>query len=77
MMHTLTLRIEEDYYEQVMGVLRQFSSQQVKVEEALPDFIVTSEAEARARVERAMACTDVISEAEFKSWSKKLLDNLS
>jgi hypothetical protein len=76
-MHTLTLRVEEDYYEQVMGVLRQFSSQQVRVEEALPDFIITSEAEARARVERAMACTDFISEAEFKAWSKKLLNNLS
>lgn len=76
-MHTLTLRVEEDYYEHVMTVLRQFSSQKVKVEETQPDFIVSSEAEARARIERAMANKATISETEFKLWSTKLLDSLN
>jgi len=75
-MHTLTLRVEEDYYEHVMTVLRQFSSQKVKVEEMQPDFIVSSEAEARARIERAMASNDFISMTEFKTQMENHLRQL-
>jgi len=74
-MHTLTLRVEEDYYEHVMSVLRQFSSQKVKVEETVPDFIVTSEAEARARIERAMT-SETISLDAFKVQMAKHLQQL-